>query len=126
MLPRISSSLPALPAASPVTSSLARLPRGQFHSPAALDACEPIARPSRYRGVSEFRVVHQSRHRGSRWLAKMPIQGRVIDLGSYKTEEEAARAVDKANLAYRGREINLLVLSSEQGRCVLLARVHSA
>ena len=52
---------------------------------------------SMYRGVTIL---------GKKWCAKIRISGQYKSLGSYSTEEEAARAYDRAAIAERGRYAN--------------------
>ena len=46
--------------------------------------------------------VHRRSRGGNSWEARIMIEGRVIELGSYKSEEEAAEAYRQAALKYHG------------------------
>ena len=60
---------------------------------------------------SQFRGVTLDRRRTGRWMARMKDNGRDVYLGSFDTEEKAARAFDLFALKCRGSkaEINFLL-----------------
>jgi len=64
-------------------------------------------RPKRKFSKSKFKGVTTSPVKINKWKAQIKKNGKVMGLGSYKTEEDAAKAYDKAALEIHGEFANL-------------------
>jgi hypothetical protein len=63
-----------------------------------------VRRRAKLRTSSQYRGVIKKR---SRWFAKFELQGRIVSLGSWRTEREAAEACDRAVLFLGGPKSRL-------------------
>lgn len=68
------------------------------------------------KGTSQYKGVYFNKDK-NRWVAQIRNNYKRINLGSYITEEEAAKSYDKAAFVYHGEFAKLNFLSSEGGCC---------
>jgi len=58
-------------------------------------------------GSSKYKGVYKAGWDENKWFAKMTFGGKQMYFGTYSTEEDAARAINKAYLEYHGEYANL-------------------
>lgn len=65
-----------------------------------------LANGRKFRGLSDYRGVHWHKHRG-KWYARIAVDGRQINIGSFDDQEAAARAYDDAARRLHGEFASL-------------------
>lgn len=58
-------------------------------------------------GNSKYKGVYKAGWAENKWFAKMTFGGKQMYFGTHSTEEDAARAINKAYLEYHGEYANL-------------------
>jgi AP2 domain len=68
------------------------------------------------KGISKYLGVSWSGPRNSQWIASLKKDGHIYRLGGFRTEEEAARAYDRAAVKFHGEFANLNFPGEVEGK----------